>query len=92
MVVIEPVMNMSERLIFLGRGLQNIGAMNNFEPIENTNNIPPELINMMNSIERMAEENIVQEIRVLHQGLRIILQRSCNTIVNNVIDLYSRVI
>ncbi len=46
MVVIEPLMNMSERLIFLGRGLQN---MSNVGPIENIN-IPDELIDMMNSI------------------------------------------
>ena len=96
MVVIEPPMNMSQKLIFLGRGLQNIGAMTNVGPIENNTNRYPELINMMNSIERrMAEEfeeSIVQEIRSLNIGILILVQRSCSTIVNSVIDLYSRVI
>jgi len=86
MVVIEPLMNMSERLIFLGRGLTNVG------PIENVN-IPDELIDMMNSIERMAAEELVQEIRSLNLELRIALQRNCNSnILNNVINLYSRAI
>jgi hypothetical protein len=89
MVVIEPLMNMSERLIFLGRGLQN---MSNVGPIENIN-IPDELIDMMNSIERMAAEELVQEIRSLNLQLRIVLQRNCNSnILNNLINLYSRAI
>ena len=94
MVVIDRSMNMSEKLIFLGQGLKNIGSMTGVGPVENIN---PELMNtiteLMSSIEEMAaEENIVQAIRLLNEEVRVILQRSSSIIVNNVIDLYSRVI
>ena len=94
MVVINPTMNMAEKLIFLGQGLQNI-SMTSVGAIETVIRYP-ELIIMMNYIERIAaescEENIVQAIRLLNEEVRIILQRSCTSIVNNVIDLYYRVI
>ena len=93
MVVIDRGMNMSEKLIFLGQGLQNI-SMTSFGPGETIRY--PELEELMNSIEEMAaesyEENIVQVIRVLNEEVRIILERCSSTIVNNVINLYSRVI
>ena len=97
MVVINRAMNMSEKLIFLGQGLKNIGSLTGVGPVEIIN---PELMNtlaeLMSSIEEMAaesfEENIVQVIRVINEEVRMILQRSSSIIVNNVIDLYSRVI